>query len=97
MNIDLKLLALGLMETEEEKTFPLPPINPYVLRHIYEPLLRDETVRFSELNYAAFDDSDLTDLETMLDDYGDAERRLVHLNELLCSAPPVSASVRAFC
>lgn len=97
MNIDLKLLALGLMEAEEEKTFPLPPINPYVLRHIYEPLLRDETVRFSELNFAAFDDSDLTDLETMLEECGDTERRLASLNGLLCGAPPVSVSVRAFC
>lgn len=97
MNIDLKLLALGLMEAEEEKTFPLPPINPYVLRHIYEPLLRDETVRFSELNYAAFDDRDLNDLETMLTDSEDTERRLVYLNKLLCSAPPVSAPIRAFC
>ena len=97
MSINLDVLTQNLLEAEDAKTFTPPQVNDYVLRHIYEPLLRDETVCFAELNFKAFCNEDLRALANFLEACGAVEQRLATFSQKLCNAPPVSRLVRAFC
>ena len=97
MKLDLNAIVEELMETEEMPTFLVPEVSDYVLTHIYEPLLRGETLRFSDLDFDAFGNSDLSDLETMIDARGQMKARLCSLNNTFCKAGAVSVQKRAFC
>lgn len=97
MNVDLSGLVAELKDAEEAKTFVPPEVSEYVIQRIYGPLLRGEKVRFAELDFTAFSDEDLHDLERRIDASEYEYRCLANLNLVFCEAAPISTAVRAFC
>lgn len=95
--LDLSRLVELLRATEEQETFSPPPISDYILQHIVEPLLRDETVLFSQLDFTAFSEEDLDMLESYCYARGETEHQLSGINSVFCQAPPVSLGSRTFC
>ena len=97
MRVDLSGLLLALENAEAEKTFEEVPIPEYVRTHIYEPLVRDGTLLFAELDFDAFDRDDLRVLNQYLSEIDTARHRLFRLNLHFCEALPVSRATRSFC
>ena len=97
MKIDLKELARSLAEAEETPTFRFPEVSDYVLKHIYEPLSNEEPVLFAELDFDAFDESDLNALVEWINAQCSTYNRLCNLNGYFSKAVPVSVTARAFC
>lgn len=97
MSVDLNCLVDLLCTVEEEPSFTPPEVSDYVLRHIYEPLLRGESVLFSTLDFDAFDPEDLLQLEYRIGEIERVFRRLANLSLVFCEAIPVSLRKKAFC
>ena len=97
MKIDLKELARSLADAEGTPTFRFPEVSDYVLKHIYEPLSREKPVLFVELDFNAFDESDLNALEGWVNAQCNAYDHLCNLNGYFSNAAPVSVTARAFC
>ncbi len=97
MKIDLRGLAEALACVGKEQTFDFPVVSDYVLKHIYEPLSKDEPVLFADLDFEAFNEEDLRFLADWIDEQEHAFNQLCRLSEHFSSAAPVSAAVRAFC
>lgn len=97
MEIDLSALAAALTETDEGATFEPYPVSEYVMRHIYEPLRRDEPVLFAELDFTAFDAEDLAELRSAAESWDSETAALTKLNKVFCDAEPISAAVGGFC
>lgn len=96
-SIDLMQMVKKLRTAEEEQTFTPPPISPYVRQHIYEPLLRGEQVLFADLDFTAFTDDNLDELEQHISLLIQNTSRLETLNEVFCRRDPASVARRAFC
>lgn len=97
MNIELERLVAALSSCEREETFTPPPVSDYVVKHIYEPFQRKEPILFEELNFEAFDGTDLWELEEWCTSMERAHDRLCELNKIFCAAVPISVAKRAFC
>lgn len=95
--IDISVLAGALRTAPDSPTFIPPSVSPYVMEHIYEPLLRGERVLFSELDFSAFVDGDLDDLEGMVYKSNESYERLQRLGMVFRKAAPVSLTRRTFC
>lgn len=97
MELDLKMLAQKLREAQAAPPADLPVVSDYVIRHIYEPLRRGERVRFTALDFGAFDENDLHTLRAYMECCESQTYRLVHLSKIFCQMPPCAASARSFC
>ena len=97
MKIALELLVSELKAAEEEKTFEPTPVSEYVVKHILEPMLRDEIVLFAELDFSKFSGEDINAMGESVARNGQMWAYLVKLNRVFCEAPPVSVPTRAFC
>lgn len=97
MNIDLTELVKLFRETAEEKTLHRTEVTEYVMRHILEPMRRDETVLFENLDFSRFAIEDISNLQDFLQEEVFTRDRLRDLNKVFCSASPASSPVRAFC
>lgn len=96
-SIDCRRLVEKLRGAEGEQAFTPPEVSPYVLRHIYEPLLRGEEVLFADLDFTAFDEDDLRGLAGYIDASVRSTSALITLNGVFCRKEPASLTRRAFC
>lgn len=94
--INMKLLLQQLTDVKDS-TFELPPISDYVMERIFKPLLADQKVSYTELDFTRFSGSDIDDLENMLEERERQKNRLEQLNLVFCAAEPISVKRRAFC
>ncbi len=97
MKLELDVFVKTLATAEEQATFTPPEVSDYVLKNIYEPMLRDEDVLFADLDFDAFSDEDLDDLENMIEQCDSVERKLKSLNSVFCKSMPVTRLEKAFC
>ena len=97
MHIDTGCLVAALRQAPEEQTFFPCEVSEYVVEHIFMPLRRDETICFTDLDFDAFDESDIQGLVDWIEQRGRMARRLTGLSRVFCEAEPVSAPLRAFC
>lgn len=96
MEIEVKKLAEQFRRSEEEP-FEDVYVSPYVMEHIFKPLLRDERLHFADLDFSRFDQEDLTDLCNYVGKRDSYHENLCSLNAIFCAAVPTSARTRAFC
>ena len=96
MKVDLRKLASELTSAEES-AISLTEITPYVREHIYEALLKNDTLLFSALDFSKFHADDIAALREHLEERAEAKDRLEHINGFFCRAEPVSVRMRSFC
>lgn len=97
MDLDLKHFASIIQQTESKSDIDLPVVSDYVMKHIYEPLRRDEPVRFSALDFEAFGEADLQELNELMEAYSHMEHRLIQLSRRFCETETSTVRHRAFC
>lgn len=96
MHIDPSGLAAALAETPEEHVLPYEG-NSYVMEHLYMPLQQDLPLCFAYLDFDAFSDDDIQELDHWIDEKRNVKNRLISLGHIFCAAQPVSRSNRVFC
>ena len=96
MHIDPSGLAAALAETPEEYILPYEG-NSYVMEHLYMPLRQDLPLCFAYLDFDAFSDDDIQELDHWIEEKQNVENRLISLGHIFCAAQPVSRSNRVFC
>ena len=64
MHIDTGYLVAALRQAPEEQTFFPREVSEYVVEHIFMPLRRDEAICFTDLDFDAFDESDIRNLQS---------------------------------
>lgn len=96
MKIDLCCLSAQL-KSAVEAPFSLPAISPYMKEHIYEPLLKGDSILLTALDFSKFSPDDIDALIEHLQDMTHEKDRLVSLNRVFCDAHSVSTRMRAFC
>lgn len=97
MELDLKHFAESIWQTEVKSDIDLPVVSDYVMQHIYEPLRRGETVRFEDLNFDAFGEDDLQELNELMEAYSHLEHTLVQISKKFCETESCTVPHRAFC
>ena len=97
MDLDLKHFASIIQQTEPKSDVDLPIVSDYVMKHIYEPLRRDEKVRFAELDFDAFGEEDLHALNELMEAYSHMEQQLIQLSRKFCETEISAVRHRAFC
>ena len=97
MKVDFDVLLSNFRDAKEGKTFKTKDVSDYVTRHILEPLQRDETPLYRNLDFSRFDFDDLAVLMDFLDDARRVSYSLSNLNRTFCQAEPVSVGCRSFC
>ncbi len=97
--MELKMVEFveALQKAPQQPTYVPHPVSEYVLKHIYEPMLRDEAVRFETLDFHAFTSDDLHDLDVLLCEMDQMQERLVKLNNVFCSGKPIPHPEKSFC
>jgi hypothetical protein len=93
----LKQLAERISQAEESPPVPTEGVNPYLIESVLKPLLKDEPLRYGDIDYDAFDDEDLRDLA----EYCEALYRTAsHLNGFereIVRTRPEARRIRVFC
>lgn len=97
MELDLKHFAESIWQTEIKSDIDLPVVSDYVMQHIYEPLRRGETVRFKDLDFDAFGEEDLQELNELMEAYSHLEHTLVQISKKFCETASCTVHHRAFC
>ena len=97
MDLDLKHFASIIQQTDVESDIDFPLVSDYVIKHIYEPLRRDEKVRFAELDFEAFSEEDIHELNELMEAYSHIEHRLIQLSRRFCETETSTVQHRAFC
>lgn len=97
MELDLKHFTTTIWQTEVKSDIDLPVVSDYVMQHIFEPLRRGETVRFKDLDFDAFGEEDLQELNELMEAYSHVEHTLVQTSKKFCETASCTASHRAFC
>lgn len=97
MELDLKHFAESIWQTEVKSDIDLPVVSDYVMQHIFEPLRRGETVRFKNLDFDAFGEEDLQELNELMEAYSHLEHTLVQISRKFCETASCTVSHRAFC
>ena len=97
MDLDLKHFASIIRQTDVESDIDFPLVSDYVMKHIYEPLRRDEKVRFADLDFNAFGEEELHDLNELMEAYEHLEHRLIQISRKFCETASTTVRNRAFC
>lgn len=97
MRIESSGLIAALNEAPEELTLSPYEVSEYVMEHIFKPLRLGESLGFADLDFEAFTDEDIRELETWIDRRERMTCRLADLGRIFCEAKPVSSTGRAFC
>lgn len=97
MRIEPGGLAAALKEAQEEPTLSPYEVSEYVMEHIFKPLRQDKPLLFADLDFDAFTDEDIRELEIWMERQTHMERILADLSNIFCTAEPVSRPGRAFC
>ena len=97
MDLDLREFVTAIRQTEVKSDIDLPVVSDYVMKHIYEPLRRDEKVRFAELDFEAFSEEDIHELNELMEAYSHIEHRLIQLSRRFCETETSTVQHRAFC
>ena len=97
MEIDFDALLSNFRNAEEGKTFEAKDVSGYVMSRIWEPLQRDGTLLYENLDFSLFGVDDITNLMDCLDDAVSVSYDLKQLNQIFCQAEPASVACRAFC
>ena len=97
MKIDTGVLTKRLRESQAGDTCPKTEVPAYVMKYIYQPLLRDEKLLFRDLDFSRFDIDGLDALHDYLENVERYSEYLRRLNQVFCSACPASVATRAFC
>lgn len=95
--IDIIRFANNLHAAKEAPTLEPYPVCEYVLRNIYEPLLQGKQVLFTDLDFNAFHEGDIDDLEQRADEEYQMTYKLEKVNRTFCDAVPASLCQRTFC
>lgn len=96
MEFEVKTLVSHLLSAEEGSAQENWGVSDYVLTHILFPLLSDEEVLFSELDFSRFDYDDITMLGRELEDCSQTINVLGQIRDIFLRARPVSTASRAF-
>ena len=97
MELDLKYFAENIWQTEVKSDIDLPVVSDYVMQHIFESLRRGETVRFKDLDFDAFGEDDLQELNELMEAYSHLEHTLVQISKKFCETTSCTVHHRAFC
>ena len=97
MELDLKHFAESIWQTEIKSDIDLPVVSDYVMQHIYEPLRRGEIVRFKDLDFDAFGEENLQELNELMEAYSHLEHTLVQISKKFCKTASYTVHHRAFC
>lgn len=97
MRVESGGLVAALREAPEEQTLSPYEVSEYVMEHIFKPLRQDKTLSFADLDFKAFTDEDIRELETWIERREHMTDRLANLGNIFCGAEPVSRPGRAFC
>jgi hypothetical protein len=96
MTIQVDTLLQQLSAAPESQLI-LPSVSDYAMNHILQPLRNGETVLFENLDFSKFDWEDIEDMMNRLEVMEQTRQRLEGINQVFCSAVPVSVTKRAFC
>ena len=97
MDLDLKHFASIIQQADAKSDIDFPMVSDYVMKHIYEPLRRGETVRFADLDFNAFGEEDLHELNELMEAYEQLEHRLIQISRHFCETASRAVRCRAFC
>ena len=97
MDLDLKHFASIIQQTETKSEIDFPIVSDYVMKHIYEPLRRGEKIRFADLDFHAFGEEDLRELNELMEAYEHLEHRLIQISRHFCETASRAVRYRAFC
>lgn len=96
MELDFSSLLQSFM-TAKPNTLEEITVSDYVMTHILEPMLYGVFPKFSELDFDAFDEHDLDQLQSLVTDRAHQTCRHIAINRKFCETDPVSTMQRSFC
>lgn len=97
MNLDLKQLSKRFSQAEAGEPVSTEEVNPYLLEHLIRPLLRNEPVRYGDIDYDAFEDIDLRIASGYCNDLWQVANKLEQFVGDIASTQPAARRVRVFC
>lgn len=97
MKLDLKLLSARFFQAEDGPPVPTEGVNPYLLEHVLHPYMREEPVRYGEIDYDAFEDDELRCFSNYCEELYSAAYKLNQFSKTVASACPEARRQRAFC
>lgn len=97
MRLDLKLLSTRFSQKKEETPISQESVNAYLLEEILAPALQRTNIYLQDIDFTAFDEDDVDELENY---YGKLYRAAQGLEQFVLTVArtqPAASSVRSFC
>lgn len=95
--IDRELLLQNMLALPEEELSPIPKNLYYLMEAIVTPLLNDETIPLSSLDYDRFEEDDLDFLVGYMEEIEKKDSRLRWLNSEIGRLSPLCVHQPVFC
>ncbi len=97
MKLDLKLLSIRFFQAQEGPPVPTEGVSPYLLEHVLKPYIRNETVRYGDLDYDAFEDDELQRFSEYCGELYNAAYKLDQFSDTMSKTRPEPCKRRVFC
>ncbi len=97
MKLDLKLLSMRFFQAAESRSVSKEGVNEYLLENVLKPYMREENVRYGDIDFDAFEADDLRRLSNYCDELQGAAHKLEQFAGTVAKICPEARRLRSFC
>ena len=97
MRLDLKLLSTRFSQKKEEPPISQEGVNAYLLEEILTPALYRTDIHLQDIDFTAFDEGDVDELENYYGKLYSAAQGLEQFVQTVARTQPAASSIRSFC